>query len=57
MTIVCDKCHKPYHARQAMTFSELSRLTCPHCGSVLWVSLPQEPCVRRSPGKNPRGLS
>lgn len=57
MTIVCDKCHKPYHARQAMAFSELSRLTCPHCGSVLWVSLPQEPCGRRSPGKNPRGLS
>ena len=53
MTIVCDKCLKPYHVSGALP-SELSRLTCPHCKSVLWVTVPREKDREQKPL---RGLS
>jgi hypothetical protein len=55
MTVVCDKCGKPYFVARALgRMGQLLRVSCLHCGQYLWSNTPRTQ-PRRAPAEVPRG--
>ncbi len=64
MTVLCDRCGRGYFVGRALgTPFALLRLLCPHCGNMLWSTVPAQAAhaepLRKEPqeSKFPRGIS